>query len=63
MSSPLLSVYVITKTKNIFLKLINILESTLYLYAVFTLLKIDNIRHSFLAIVKFLYICLDTIWF
>ena len=61
--STLLSVYVITEAKNIFLKFINILESALYLYSVFALLKVDDICHSFLAIVKFLYICLYTVWF
>ena len=52
MRSTLLSVYVITETKNIFLKFINKLECDFNLNVFLLLLKVDDITYGLFAIVK-----------
>ena len=61
MCSPLLSVYVITETKNIFLKFINKLECDFNLNVFLFLLKVDDIAYGLFSIVKIFDICLKSV--
>ena len=61
MRSTLLSVYVITEAKNIFLKFINKLKCYFNLNIFLLLLKVDDIAYCLFAIVKVFDICLKSV--
>ena len=61
MRSTLLSVYVITEAKNIFLKFINRLKCYFNLKIFLLLLKVDDIAYCLFAIVKVFDICLKSV--
>ncbi len=63
MCTAFLCVNIITKSKYIFFKFIDILKSNLNLNSIFNLFKIDKVIDCFFAVIQLFNIRFNSIWF